>query len=71
MNSDLITELIKGTSYQEEAYKTLVAKFIREKYSVNDEIAIIRQERLKPTEFAEYNEYVEQCKKRAKEQIKK
>lgn len=35
---------------------------IRQKYTVNDEIAILRQRDSKPEEFAEYNAFVEECK---------
>lgn len=35
---------------------------IREKYSISDEFAILRQRDTKPKEFAEYNAFVEQVK---------
>ncbi len=43
-------------------YKERVINRIRERYSVDDEIAIIRQRDTKPFEFAEYNTFVEQIK---------
>ena len=43
-------------------YKERVVSRIREKYSVDDEIAILRQRETKPKEFAEYNAFVEQIK---------
>ena len=43
-------------------YKQKVSCLIREKYSVDDEIAIIRQRDTKPEEFAEYNKFCEDCK---------
>jgi hypothetical protein len=46
----------------EELYENIVIRKIRKKYSVNQELAILRQRDTKPEEFAAYNEYVEQCK---------
>ena len=43
-------------------YEERVVNRIRERYSINDEIAIIRQRDTKPLEFAEYNTFVEQVK---------
>lgn len=43
-------------------YKQKVACLISEKYSLEDEIAIIRQRDTKPEEFAEYNKFCEECK---------
>ena len=54
----------------EETYEQKVVRFIREKYNVNDEIAILRQRDSKPEEFAEYNSYCEDCKIRAKAETK-
>lgn len=49
-----------------EKYKARVDEMIREKYSLSDELAIIRQKDSKPAEFAEYNAYAESCKASAK-----
>lgn len=43
-------------------YEERVVNRIREKYSVDDELAILRQRDTKPEEFAEYYEYVEKIK---------
>ena len=43
-------------------YEERVVSRIREKYSVDDELAILRQRETKPEEFAEYNTFVEQIK---------
>jgi hypothetical protein len=43
-------------------YKEIVVSKIREKYSMDDELAILRQRDTKPEEFMEYNDFVEQCK---------
>ena len=48
-------------------YGELVDSYIREKYSLSAELSALRQRDTKPKEFAEYNEYAEQCKAKAKE----
>ena len=44
------------------SYEQRVVDRIREKYSVDDELAILRQRDVKPEEFKAYNDYVEACK---------
>ena len=53
----------------EELYENLIICKIRKKYSVNQELAILRQRDTKPTEFAEYNAYVERCKVEVKREL--
>lgn len=43
-------------------YEQRVVNRIREKYSIDDELAILRQRDTKPEEFAEYNAFVEMVK---------
>ena len=43
-------------------YKQRVVTRIREVYSIDDELAILRQRDTKPEEFAEYNAFVERIK---------
>ena len=43
-------------------YKDRIIARIREVYSVDDEIAILRQRDTKPEEFEQYNAFVEQIK---------
>ena len=50
-------------------YGKTVEKKIRARYSVNQELAILRQRDTKPDEFAEYNAFVEGCKASAKEEL--
>lgn len=52
-----------------EKYPYLVEKYIREKYTLSAELAILRQRDVKTAEFDEYNAYAEQCKIRAKNEI--
>ena len=47
----------------------LIISKIRERYTIDQELAILRQRDTKPEEFAEYDAYVEQCKLKAKEKI--
>lgn len=44
------------------SYEQRVVNRIRQRYSVDDEIALLRQRDSKPEEFAEYNAFVEQIK---------
>ena len=53
----------------EQFYETEIIRKIRERYSINQELAILRQRDTKPEEFAEYNAYVEQCKTIIKQKI--
>lgn len=50
-------------------YEDKIVAEIRKKYTVNQELAILRQRDTKPEEFAEYNEYVEQCKAKVKTEL--
>ena len=54
---------------KEEVYEELVVSAIRVKYSVNRELAILRQRDTKPQEFAEYNQFVENIKTQLKAKI--
>lgn len=67
--SNILNKLIKGTKAEKEEYNNLIVKLIRERYSINDELAILRQANAKPEEFSEYNNYVEECKAKAKEML--
>ena len=50
-------------------YEEFIVSKIRERYTLDQELAILRQRDTKPEEFAEYNAYVEQCKLQAKERV--
>lgn len=47
-------------------YESEIVRRIRERYTVNQELAILRQRDTKPEEYAEYNAYVEACKDEVK-----
>ena len=53
----------------EKLYVDNIVAKIRLRYSINDELAILRQATTKPEEFAEYNAYVEQCKAEVKDAV--
>lgn len=55
--------------FDETAYKAVVERLIRERYSVADELGILRQRDTKPEEYAEYYAYAEQCKEEAKTEV--
>ena len=51
-------------------YKEQIVAKIRERYSINDELAILRQRDTKPSEFLTYYQYVEDCKGNVKKNSK-
>ena len=53
----------------QQRYEDAIVQLIRKRYSINQELAILRQRESKPTEFAEYNAYVEQCKQEVKNNL--
>ena len=50
-------------------YENLIVEKIRERYSVNEELAILRQRDEKPDEFSNYYSYVEECKSAARAEM--
>ena len=62
-------ELAKRNGTQERLYPELVSEYVRRRYSINAELAILRQRDEKPDEFAEYNAYAEECKIEAREEL--
>lgn len=48
------------------SYEARVVELIRLRYSVDDELAILRQREQKPEEYQEYFDYAEACKAQAK-----
>ena len=53
----------------EKLYESEIIRKIRNRYTVNQELAILRQRDTKPAEFAENNDFVEKCKKKVKEEL--
>ena len=50
----------------EKTYEHRVVELIRERYTLDAELAIQRQRNEKPDYFAEYYAYCEECKRKAK-----
>lgn len=50
-------------------YEERVEELIRERYSINQELAIQRQRDTKVDEFNAYYEYCEECKTKAKQEL--
>ena len=50
-------------------YGRLVEKKVAKRYTTSQEIAFIRQKDRKPEEYAEYDAFVEQCKREVKEML--
>lgn len=68
---DLTPELIPDVSEEEQpipemTYEEQVVAKIRERYSINDELALLRQKDTKTSEFQAYYQYVEECKSNIK-----
>lgn len=59
----------KSPESWEALYEQEIVRKIRTKYSVNQELAILRQKETKPEEFALYNAFVEQCKVEVKAEM--
>ena len=58
--------LAEKNGTKSEVYGQTVDSLIRKRYSLWDELAILRQRDEKPEEWAEYNAYCEECKIKAK-----
>ena len=58
-------EMNQGLTYGEE-----VAAVIAAKYSIDDQIALLRQKDSKPDEWAEFNAFAEEVKRKVKESRK-
>ena len=65
MTAEEIAEIKKDTP--SIPYEQRVVKRIREKYSVDDELALLRQRVLKADEFEQYNDFVEKVKAEERE----
>lgn len=51
------------------SYEEQVVALIRERYSSDDELAILRQRDSKPEEFKAYDDYCEECKATVKQKL--
>ena len=62
-------EVDEVPKYTDAEYSERVNALIRERYDESRELSILRQRDEKPTEFAEYYAYCEECKSRAKAEL--
>lgn len=53
----------------ERAYDNAIETLIRKRYTIGNELAILRQRDEKPEEFAAYTAYVEECKAAVKAEV--
>lgn len=65
----MIDKLVLKNISKDRLYPNLVSRLIRERYSIDDEMAILRQKETKPEEWKEYNSYCEDCKAKARKEI--
>ena len=72
-NDDLTFSIEKYNARKQkqdnDEYENKVVALIRQKYNVNQELAILRQRDTKPQESQEYYDYVEQCKEQVKTEL--
>lgn len=71
------TQTVVGYKYEEidiaadnASRESFIAGLIHTRYSVDDEISILRQKESKPQEFEAYNAFAEECKVRVSELFK-
>ena len=65
----MIDKLVLKNILKDKLYPNLVSKLIRERYSIDDEMAILRQRDTKPDEYEAYNAFCEDCKAKARKEI--
>ena len=65
----MIDKLVLKNISKDRLYPNLVSRLIRERYSIDDEMAILRQRYTKPEEYEAYNAFCEECKAKAKAEI--
>ena len=65
----MIDKLVLKNISKDRLYPNLVSRLIRERYSIDDEMAILRQRDTKPEEYETYNAFCEECKAKARAEI--
>lgn len=65
----MIDKLVLKNISKDRLYPNLVSRLIRERYSIDDEMAILRQRDEKPDEYQAYFAFCEECKAKAKAEI--
>lgn len=54
---------------KEDVYGQMVNSLIRKRYSLSEELSVLRKKDEHPEEFAAYNAYTEECKKAVKAEL--
>ena len=67
LTEEQIAKMQEQSKAQE--YENKIINKIRQRYTINQELAILRQRDTKPEEYQEYYDYVEQCKVEAKSEV--
>lgn len=65
----MIDELVLMNISKDKLYGARVSELIRELYSLDAELAILRQRDEKPDEYQAYFAFCEECKAKAKAEI--
>ena len=68
MDAKTIRMMVKAGRGQ-EAYALRVSELVRMRYSVSDELALLRQRDDKPEEFQAYSAFAEECKAQAHAEV--
>lgn len=62
-------EVDRAPAYTTSEYEARVSELIRGRYTLDAELAILRQRDSKPEEFAAYNNFADECKSRARAEL--
>lgn len=65
----MIDELVLMNISKDKLYGARVSELIRERYSLDAELAILRQRDEKPDEYQAYFAFCEECKAKARKEI--
>lgn len=65
----MIDELVLMNISKDKLYGARVSELIRERYSLDAELAILRQRDEKPDEYQAYFTFCEECKAMARKEI--
>ena len=65
----MIDELVLMNISKDKLYGARASELIRERYSLDSELAILRQRDEKPDEYQIYFSFCEECKAKAKAEI--
>ncbi len=67
--TEIEKKLAKLNGVTNEVYEQEVDRLIRKRYTLSQELSILRQRDEKPEEWEAYNAYCEECKAEAKREV--